>query len=234
MANLWIEGMKAPLRNIKWITSGTHCTPEQLRLPFHTLQKPTDIYYFNKEYPRIYSYVLCISVYILLYTVIYTYICYLKKVYTRIYSLAYVLCISVYILLYTVIYRLGHVLLQQSIYSYILWASTRSYIRLWTLYICVQVRIYAYVRVCDIFKLQKHAWLADSNWESHAYCKAALTNTPPALMLSGVSYDICLLNWGSSKFEPRCLLADVGHPVLSRQHPRASHDGWFRTAGFQV
>lgn len=36
------------------------------------------------------------------------------------------------------------------------------------------------------------------------------------------------------KFEPRCLLADVGRPVLSRQHPRASHDGWFRKAGFQV
>ncbi len=38
LANLWIEGMKAPLRHIKWITSGTHCTPEQLRLPFHTPQ----------------------------------------------------------------------------------------------------------------------------------------------------------------------------------------------------
>ena len=36
------------------------------------------------------------------------------------------------------------------------------------------------------------------------------------------------------KFEPRCLLADVGRPVLSRQHPRASYDGWFRKAGFQV
>ncbi len=43
LANRWIEGMKAPLRHIKWITSGTHCTPEQLRLPFHTLHKPTDI-----------------------------------------------------------------------------------------------------------------------------------------------------------------------------------------------
>ncbi len=36
------------------------------------------------------------------------------------------------------------------------------------------------------------------------------------------------------KFEPRCLLADVGRPVLSRQQPRASYDGWFRKAGFQV
>ena len=36
------------------------------------------------------------------------------------------------------------------------------------------------------------------------------------------------------KFEPRCLLADVRRPVLSRQHPHASHDGWFRKAGFQV
>ena len=69
-------------------------------------------------------------------------------------------------------------------------------IRWWTLNICVQVRIYAYICVCDI--LQKHAWLADSNWESHAYCKAALTTTPPALIPKGVSYDICLLNWGSS------------------------------------
>ena len=117
-----------------------------------------------------------------------------------------------------------------------IWASKRSYIRLWTLYICVQVRIYAYICVCDI--LQKHAWLADSNWESQAYCKAALTTTPPALIPNGVSYDICLLNWGSTcspfKFEPRCLLADVGRPVLSWQHPSASHDGWFRKAGFQV
>ena len=61
-------------------------------------------------------------------------------------------------------------------------------------YICVQVRIYAYVRVCDI--LQKHAWLADSNWESHAYCKAALTTTPPELIPNSVSYNICMLNWG--------------------------------------
>ncbi len=28
--------MKVPFRHIKWITSGTHCTPEQFRLPFHT------------------------------------------------------------------------------------------------------------------------------------------------------------------------------------------------------
>jgi len=100
----------------------------------HTLQKPTDIYYFNTVYTRIpvYSYVLCISVYILLYTVIYTDIYYFKKVYTWIYS--YVLCISVYILLYTVIY--GHILLQQSIYSYILVCA---------LHICVYTLIY-----CDI------------------------------------------------------------------------------------
>jgi hypothetical protein len=77
-----------------------------------------------------------------------------------------------------------------------IWASTKSYICLWTLYICVQVRIFAYIRVCDI--LQKHAWLADLNWESHAYCKAALTTKPPVLILSGVTYDICLLDWGSS------------------------------------
>ncbi len=36
MADLRIEGMKEPLRHIKWITPGTHCTPEQLGLPFHT------------------------------------------------------------------------------------------------------------------------------------------------------------------------------------------------------
>ena len=36
LAHLWIEGMKAPLRHIKWITSGTHGAPEQFRLPFHT------------------------------------------------------------------------------------------------------------------------------------------------------------------------------------------------------
>ena len=68
-----------------------------------------DIYYFKKVYTRIYSYVLCISVYILLYAVINTDIYYFKKVYTRIYS--YVLCISVYILLNTVILVHGHILL---------------------------------------------------------------------------------------------------------------------------
>ena len=35
-SNLGIEGMESPLRQIEWITSGTHSTPEQLRLPFHT------------------------------------------------------------------------------------------------------------------------------------------------------------------------------------------------------
>jgi hypothetical protein len=153
--------------HIKWITSGKPCTAKQLRqtpIPqwIHTLQKPTDIYYFNTVYTCIpvYSYVLCISVYILLYTVIYTDIYYFKKVYTWIYSYvfcisvyillytviytdiyyfnkvytqiySYVLCISVYILLYTVIY--GHVLLLQSIYSYIL---------VCTLYICVYTTEY--------------------------------------------------------------------------------------------
>jgi len=113
-----------------------------------------------------------------------------------------------------------------------IWASTRSYIRLWTLYICVQVRIYAYVRVCDI--LQKHAWLSDSNWESHAYCKAALTTTPPALILTGVSYDICLLNWGSSLSLGAAfwLMSDV--LCWAGSTPRASHDAWFRKAGFRV
>jgi hypothetical protein len=35
MTNLWIEGMKAPLRHIKGITSGTHSAPEKIWLPFH-------------------------------------------------------------------------------------------------------------------------------------------------------------------------------------------------------
>ena len=35
-SNLGVEGMEAPLWQIEGITSGTHCTPEQLRLPFHT------------------------------------------------------------------------------------------------------------------------------------------------------------------------------------------------------
>ena len=75
-----------------------------------------------------------------------------------------------------------------------IWTRTRSYIRWWTLNICVQVRIYAYIRVCNICK--KHAWFSDSNRESHAYCKAALTTTLPALILRWVSYDICLLDRG--------------------------------------
>ena len=36
MTNLWIEGMEAPFRHVKGITSGTHRAPEQLRLTFHT------------------------------------------------------------------------------------------------------------------------------------------------------------------------------------------------------
>ena len=35
-SNLGVEGMEAPLWQIEGITSGTHSTPEQLRLPFHT------------------------------------------------------------------------------------------------------------------------------------------------------------------------------------------------------
>ncbi len=34
MTNLWIEGMKALLRHIKGITSGTHSAPEKIWLPF--------------------------------------------------------------------------------------------------------------------------------------------------------------------------------------------------------
>ncbi len=71
-----------------------------------------------------------------------------------------------------------------------IWSSTRSYIRLWTLNICVQVCIYEYIRVCNI--LQKHAWLSDSNRESNAYREAALTTSPQALIPTGVFYDLCL------------------------------------------
>ena len=35
-ADLWVEGMEALLWQIEGITSCTHHTPEQLRLPFHT------------------------------------------------------------------------------------------------------------------------------------------------------------------------------------------------------
>ena len=79
-----------------------------------------------------------------------------------------------------------------------IWAYTHmsKYKIVYTLMNAVYLRIYAYICVCDI--LQKHAWLADSNWESHAYCKAALTTMPPALIPNGVSYDICMLNWGST------------------------------------
>ena len=35
-SNLGVEGMKLPLWQIEGITSGTHSTPEQLWLPFHT------------------------------------------------------------------------------------------------------------------------------------------------------------------------------------------------------
>ncbi len=66
-----------------------------------------------------------------------------------------------------------------------------AYERCISAYKSVYTRIYAYVTFC-----KKHSWLSDLNQESHAYCKAALTTTAPALILTGVSYDICLLNWG--------------------------------------
>ena len=33
---LWIHSMKVVFWHIKWITSGTHDAPAQIRLPFHT------------------------------------------------------------------------------------------------------------------------------------------------------------------------------------------------------
>ena len=33
---LWIHSMKSVFWHIKWITSGTHDSPAQIRLPFHT------------------------------------------------------------------------------------------------------------------------------------------------------------------------------------------------------
>jgi hypothetical protein len=35
LTNLWVQGMKAPLRYIKGIASGSHCALEKIRLPFH-------------------------------------------------------------------------------------------------------------------------------------------------------------------------------------------------------
>jgi hypothetical protein len=35
LVNLRIEGMKAPLKHIKWITFGAHCTPALLGILFH-------------------------------------------------------------------------------------------------------------------------------------------------------------------------------------------------------
>ncbi len=112
-----------------------------------------------------------------------------------------------------------------------IWASARSYMRLWTLYIWVQVLIYAYIRVCDT--LQKHAWLSDSNWESHAYCKAALTITPLALIPKCVSYDIWLLNWGSSfSLGAFWLMSDVLCWAASTPAPAMMRG--FAKRGFQV
>ncbi len=72
LANLWIEGMKAPLRHIKWITSGKHGTPEQLRLPFHsesTHCKNQRTYSTSTKYILVYTCMyyayLCIYSYIL-------------------------------------------------------------------------------------------------------------------------------------------------------------------------
>ena len=100
----------------------------------HTLQKPTDIYYFNTVhtsilgvYTRIpvYSYVLCISVYILLYTVIYTDIYYFKK---SIYSD--ILICTLHICIYTPIYC--DIRTYTTSTKYIL-----VYTRMYSVYLCI-------------------------------------------------------------------------------------------------
>ena len=67
--------------HIKWITSGKHCTPEQLRLPFHSesthcKNQRTDTtstqYILVYQYTRMYFAYLCICCYILWYIRTYT------------------------------------------------------------------------------------------------------------------------------------------------------------------
>jgi hypothetical protein len=133
------------------------------------LQKPTDIYYFNRD-------ILLCTMHICVYTRIYcdkrTYTTSTK--YILVYTCMYYadMCIYYYILLYTVIY--GHVLLQQSIYSYIL---------LCPIYICLYTRIsydiqtyyfntvytciYSYVLCISVYIRPNRDFPWDFPWDFH-------------------------------------------------------------------
>ncbi len=155
LANLWIEGMKAPLRHIKWITSGTHCTPEQLRFPFHsesTHCKNRRTYTTSTKCilvcTRMYFAYLCIYSYLLWYIRIYT----TSKKYILIYTHMYFayLYIYSYILWYTDIYYFNKVYTR--IYSYVLCIPV--YILLYPViygHILLQQSISLYILVCTLY-----------------------------------------------------------------------------------
>ncbi len=85
----------------------------------------TDIYYFKKVYTLIYSYVLCISVYILLYTVmIYRHILLQQSIYL------YILVCALHICVYTLIYC--------DIQTYTTWTKyILVYTRMYSVYLCI-------------------------------------------------------------------------------------------------
>ena len=115
----------------------------------------------------------------------------------------------------------------------------------------VQDRIYAYERCISAYKsvylrTSPYIRVYMRMWHFAKTCMTRRFELGISCILQGCSDHYatrvdtkgCIVWYMSAKlrfkFEPRCLLADVGRPVLSRQHPRASHDGWFRKAGFQV
>ncbi len=127
LANLWIEGMKAPLRHIKWITSGKHCTPEQLRLPFHsesTHCKNQRTYTTSTKYILVYTRMsLHICVYNPIYCNIYGHILLRQSIYSDI--LICTLHIRAYILIYC------DILTYTTSTKYIL-----VYTRMYSVYLC--------------------------------------------------------------------------------------------------
>ncbi len=133
------------------------------------------------------------------------------------------------------------------------YTDTRLYIHRWNLRLCIWVYtivskykiVYTlmnavYLRTSPYIRVYKHMWhfaktCMTLRFEQEISCILQGCSDHYA---TSVDTNGCILWYMSAKlmfkFEPRCLLADVGRPVLSQQHPRASHDAWFRKAGFQV
>ncbi len=92
-------------------------------------------------------------------------------------------------------------------------------------YLCVYTHMWHFAKTCMTLRFQQGISCILQGCSDH-YATSVDTKGRIVWYMSAAKLRF--------KFEPRCLLADVGRPVLSRQHPRSSHDAWFRKAGFQV